>query len=99
MAPLSGFEKRQFSPVWNKIGSFVFTHGEHFYNYKGLRDFKEKFNPIWSPKYIALPKGLKQVFALKDIAALISGGVKGIIFKKIIDQRSSINEGVPDRLA
>jgi phosphatidylglycerol lysyltransferase len=78
MAPLSGFEKRQFSPIWNKIGSFIFTHGEHFYNYKGLRDFKEKFNPVWSPKYIALPKGLKQVFALKDIAALISGGVKGI---------------------
>jgi phosphatidylglycerol lysyltransferase len=82
MAPLSGFEKRQFSPIWNKIGSFIFTHGEHFYNYKGLRDFKEKFNPVWSPKYIALPKGLKQVFALKDIAALISGGVKGIFSKE-----------------
>lgn len=82
MAPLSGFEKRQFSPIWNKIGSFVFTHGEHFYNYKGLRDFKEKFNPVWTPKYIALPKGLKQVFAIKDIAALISGGVKGIFSKE-----------------
>ncbi len=82
IAPLSGFEKRQYSPIWNKIGSFIFTHGEHFYNYKGLRDFKEKFNPVWSPKYIALPKGLKQVFALKDIAALISGGVKGIFSKE-----------------
>jgi len=82
MAPLSGFEKRQYAPVWNKIGSLIFTHGEHFYNYKGLRDFKEKFNPVWSPMYIALPKGLKQVFALKDIASLISGGVKGIFLKE-----------------
>ena len=82
MAPLSGFEKRQFAPIWNKIGSLIFTHGEHFYNYKGLRDFKEKFNPVWSPKYIALPKGLKQGLALKDIATLISGGVKGIFSKE-----------------
>jgi phosphatidylglycerol lysyltransferase len=82
MAPLSGFEKRQYAPIWNRIGSLIFTHGEHFYNYKGLRDFKEKFNPVWSPRYIALPKGLKQVFALKDIAALISGGMKGIFLKE-----------------
>ena len=82
MAPLSGFEKRQFAPMWNKIGSLIFTHGEHFYNYKGLRDFKEKFNPVWSPKYIALPKGLKQGLALKDIATLISGGMKGIFSKE-----------------
>jgi phosphatidylglycerol lysyltransferase len=82
MAPLSGFEKRQYAPIWNKIGSFVFTHGEYFYNYKGLRDFKEKFNPVWCPKYIALPKGFKQAIALKDIATLISGGVKGIFLKE-----------------
>ena len=31
---------------------------------------------------MALPKGLKQVFAIKDIVALISGGVKGIISKE-----------------
>lgn len=82
MAPLSGFENRQFAPIWNKIGSLIFTHGEHFYNYKGLRDFKEKFNPVWSPKYIALPKGFKQGLALKDIATLISGGMKGIFSKE-----------------
>ncbi|WP_243684330.1 phosphatidylglycerol lysyltransferase domain-containing protein [Methanosarcina barkeri] len=82
MAPLSGLETRQFAPMWHKIGSLIFTHGEHFYNYKGLRDFKEKFNPVWSPKYIALPNGFKQGLALKDIAALISGGVKGIFSKE-----------------
>jgi phosphatidylglycerol lysyltransferase len=87
MAPLSGFEKRQYAPIWNRIGSLIFTHGEHFYNYKGLRDFKEKFNPVWSPKYIALPKGLKQVFALKDIASLISGGMKGIFWKESENNR------------
>lgn len=73
MAPLSGLEKRQFAPLWHKVGALIFANGDYIYNYKGLRVFKEKFNPIWSPKYIALPTGLKKSLALKDIATLISG--------------------------
>jgi len=73
MAPLSGLEKRQFAPLWHKVGSLIFANGDYIYNYKGLRAYKEKFNPIWSPKYIALPTGFKKSLALKDIAALISG--------------------------
>lgn len=73
MAPLSGLEKRQFAPLWHKVGSLIFANGDYIYNYKGLRDFKEKFNPVWSPKYVALPTGLKKSLALKDIATLISG--------------------------
>lgn len=73
MAPLSGLEKRQFAPLWHKVGSLIFANGDYIYNYKGLRDFKEKFNPVWSPKYIALPTGFKKSLALKDIATLISG--------------------------
>lgn len=98
MAPLSGFEKRQFAPMWNKIGSLIFAHGEHFYNYKGLRDFKEKFDPEWSPKYIVLPKGLKQGFALKDIASLISGGMKGIFSKENKKATSFREYKVPEKL-
>lgn len=95
MAPLSGFERRQFAPMWHKIGSLIYAHGEHFYNYRGLREFKEKFNPEWSPKYIALPKGLKQGLALKDIAALISGGMKGIFLKEQKSSRTPSVEIIP----
>jgi len=97
MAPLSGLETRQFAPMWNKIGSLIFTHGEHFYNYKGLRDFKEKFNPVWSPKYIVLPKGFKQGLVLKDIAALVSGGVKGIFSKENRRAANHIEYKVPEK--
>lgn len=81
MSPLSGLENRTLAPLWNKIGSTIFTHGEYFYNFKGLRAYKEKFNPIWEPRYIAMPKGIKQMFVLKDIALLISGGTKEIFTK------------------
>ncbi|WP_440948146.1 bifunctional lysylphosphatidylglycerol flippase/synthetase MprF [Methanosarcina sp. T3] len=73
MAPLSGLEKRQFAPLWHKVGALIFANGDYLYNYKGLRAYKEKFNPAWNPKYIALPTGFKKSLALKDIAALISG--------------------------
>jgi phosphatidylglycerol lysyltransferase len=81
MSPLSGLENRTLAPMWNKIGSAIFTHGEYFYNFKGLRVYKEKFDPVWEPRYIAMPKGLRQMFVLKDVALLISGGTKEIFSK------------------
>ena len=81
MAPFSGLENRALAPLWNRLGAFVFRHGEHFYNFQGLRQYKEKFDPQWRPKYLASPGGLAlpQVFA--NLATLISGGVKGVVAK------------------
>ena len=79
MAPLSGLEARTLSPVWTRLGGFVFRHGEHFYNFKGLRHYKEKFDPVWSPKYLACPGGISIPRTLADVNLLISGGIKGML--------------------
>jgi phosphatidylglycerol lysyltransferase len=81
MAPLSGLENRALAPLWNRLGAFVFRHGEHFYNFQGLRQYKDKFDPKWQPKYLASPGGLAlpQIFA--NLATLISGGIKGVLAK------------------
>ncbi len=81
MAPFSGFEAHRFSPLWSRLGAFVFRHGEHFYNLQGLRQYKEKFDPLWEPKYLITPAGLALPRILTNIASLISGGMKGIITK------------------
>ena len=81
MAPLSGLESRVLAPTWQRIGTFVFRHGEHFYNFEGLRAYKEKFDPEWRPKYLASPGGLTLPRTLLDVAALVSGGVKGLVSK------------------
>ena len=81
MAPLSGLEARKMAPLWHHVGTFVFRHGEHFYNFEGLRHYKEKFKPVWRPKYMAGPGGLAFAQTLLDSAALISGGLKGIVSK------------------
>jgi phosphatidylglycerol lysyltransferase len=81
MAPLSGLESHPLAPLWSKIGAFVFHHGEHFYNFQGLRQYKEKFDPRWVPKYLASPGGLSLPRIFTDIASLIGGGLKGIVAK------------------
>jgi len=81
MAPMSGLEERNLAPLWHKVGTFVFRHGEHFYNFKGLRQYKEKFDPVWQPKYLACRGGLMLPQILTNVATLISGGLKGVVVK------------------
>lgn len=81
MAPLSGLEKHPLAPIWHKLGLLVHRFGEPFYNFDGLRRYKEKFNPEWRPRYLASPGGLALPRILLDTAALIAGGMKEVIFK------------------
>jgi phosphatidylglycerol lysyltransferase len=81
MAPLSGMSKREAAPVWDRIGSTVFEHGERFYNFKGLRAFKSKFHPQWQPRYLAVSGGGNPMIALVDATLLIGGGLKGVVRK------------------
>ena len=74
MAPLSGLVLSPVAPVWARFGRFVYRHGEAFYNFEGLRAYKEKFHPIWEPRYLAYPGGLALPVVLADIAALSAGG-------------------------
>jgi phosphatidylglycerol lysyltransferase len=81
MAPLSGMEARSLAPLWNRVNALVYRHGEHFYNFQGLRQYKEKFDPAWTPKYLAAPGGLALPRVLTDLGALISGGLAGVLAK------------------
>jgi phosphatidylglycerol lysyltransferase len=81
MAPFSGLVQNPLAPLWNRLGALLFRHGEHFYNFQGLRAYKEKFDPDWSPKYLASPGGLILPQVLAQVAALVSGGLVGLVRK------------------
>jgi phosphatidylglycerol lysyltransferase len=81
MAPLSGLEARALAPLWSRAGALLFRHGEHFYNFQGLRDYKEKFTPTWEPRYLASPGGLALPRVVANVAALVSGGLSGMVRK------------------
>lgn len=79
MAPLSGLESETSGPLWSKAGTLVFRHGEHFYNFQGLRQYKQKFEPQWVPKYLACRGGLALPGILANVTTLISGGLTGVV--------------------
>lgn len=81
MAPLSGMADHPLATRWHRLGRLLFAHGENFYNFQGLRAFKEKFAPEWEARYLVAPGGLAPLFVLADVAALISGGLRGVIAK------------------
>ncbi|MFD1342587.1 bifunctional lysylphosphatidylglycerol flippase/synthetase MprF [Litorisediminicola beolgyonensis] len=78
-APFAGVENRELAPLWNRIGGFIYEHGEHFYHFEGLRAFKEKFDPVWSPNYLACPGGLAAPQILYEVNVLVSGGLRGLM--------------------
>jgi len=77
VAPLTGLSKSSSAPLWNHVASLAFRHGEHFYNFQGLRAYKEKFRPEWRSRYLAVPGGLALPAVVRDVASLISGGLGG----------------------
>jgi phosphatidylglycerol lysyltransferase len=81
MATLSGLEDRLFAPLWNRLGTRVFRAGENFYNFAGLRNYKEKFHPVWEPRYLATSSARALPVILVNLASLIAGGARGIVAK------------------
>ena len=81
MAPLSGLAEYRHGIAWNRVGSLLFRHGEHFYNFQGLRRYKEKYGPIWEPRYMASPGGLSFPVALANVSSLVAGGIGGTLHR------------------
>ncbi|MDI3258584.1 MAG: bifunctional lysylphosphatidylglycerol flippase/synthetase MprF [Sinobacteraceae bacterium] len=81
MAPLAGLEQHPLAPFWHKLGRLVHRYGEPFYNFEGLRRYKEKFHPQWRPRFLASPGGMVLPRVLLDTAALIAGGIKETAWK------------------
>ena len=67
--------------TWNRVGTFIYKRGDEFYNFEGLRAFKQKFEPVWTPQYLACPRGLALPQVLIEVTSLISGSPMGI-FKR-----------------
>jgi len=81
MAPLAGVAPAHGPRVWGVLARYVYEHGAELYNFQGVRAFKEKFSPVWEPRYLAYPGGFALARALADVSALIAGGYRRIFFK------------------
>jgi phosphatidylglycerol lysyltransferase len=78
MAPLSGLNDEKGAPFLMRFGAIMFEEGEELYGFRGLRNFKDKFNPNWEPLYLCAPPDVLMVGALFNVAILTSGGLRSM---------------------
>jgi phosphatidylglycerol lysyltransferase len=79
VAPLAGLQSRPLSPLFSRIGRAVFDRGEAFYNFQGVRRYKDKYDPVWEPRYVAAPQSWMIPFVLADVSLLSAGGMAGLV--------------------
>jgi phosphatidylglycerol lysyltransferase len=81
MAPLSGMEEHPLASAWHRFGHLIYNRGERYYNFRGLRLFKEKFDPDWEGRYLVTQGGINPLLVMADLSALISGSIQGVFRK------------------
>jgi len=77
-APLAGLEDRPLAPIMSRVGRLLFERGEEIYNFRGVRRYKDKYDPLWQPRYIAAPHRWQIPMLLADVSLLSSGGMAGL---------------------
>jgi lysylphosphatidylglycerol synthetase-like protein (DUF2156 family) len=92
-APLAGLEDRPLAPIMSRVGRLLFERGEGLYNFQGVRRYKDKYDPVWQPRYIAAPHKWAIPRLLADVAMMSAGGVAGL------SRRQRKEDQVPEGLA
>ncbi len=73
MAPLASVGEYPGARFGEKLAGLLFRRGENWYNFQGVRFYKQKFDPEWMPRYMAYPSALEWPVALAHVSALIAG--------------------------
>jgi phosphatidylglycerol lysyltransferase len=78
MAPLSGLDDRPLAPMLSRVGRLIFDRGEEIYNFQGVRGYKDKYDPLWQPRYVAAPRKWAIPLLMADVGLLTSGGMANL---------------------
>ncbi|HVI31328.1 bifunctional lysylphosphatidylglycerol flippase/synthetase MprF [Phenylobacterium sp.] len=78
MAPLAGLDDRPLAPMMSRVGRLLFERGEEIYNFQGVRRYKDKYDPLWQPRYVAAPRRWAIPLLLADVGLLSSGGIANL---------------------
>lgn len=77
MAPLASVGESVYSHRSERMARWIYLKGSHFYHFQGLRKFKEKYDPVWEPRYLAYPQKVWLPLLMLRITKLISRGQTG----------------------
>jgi phosphatidylglycerol lysyltransferase len=85
LSALSGLGRSSDDPAIEKALKYIYEHVNQFYNFKGLHHFKDKFHPIWSPRYLVYPSSASlPLVALAMIQADTGDSAGWISFKEVV---------------
>jgi phosphatidylglycerol lysyltransferase len=79
MAPLAAVGATRRARPIERLAHQFFLHGEAWYNYQGLRRFKERFHPAWEPRYLAYRRPWDWPFAVAATTQLVSGRWRALL--------------------
>ncbi|MCJ8012889.1 bifunctional lysylphosphatidylglycerol flippase/synthetase MprF [Paenibacillus sp. KQZ6P-2] len=71
-APLSSVGESKSALREERLAALVFQYGGHWYGFKGLRRYKEKFTPEWEPRFLAYPSWVSLPVLTVDLVRLVS---------------------------
>jgi phosphatidylglycerol lysyltransferase len=74
MAPLASVGEQRGAHARERLARVLFQRGEQWYNFQGLRAYKDKFEPEWVPRYMAYQDAWEWPVAIAYASALIAGG-------------------------
>lgn len=72
MAPLSNVGSHKYAFYRERFAGRIFETISHIYSFKGLRNYKEKFNPNWQPRYLVYKKGNSLLTTMIRVSYLIN---------------------------
>ncbi|HEY3310317.1 MAG TPA: phosphatidylglycerol lysyltransferase domain-containing protein [Anaerolineales bacterium] len=76
LSALSGLNEQPDNPSTARVLHYIYTNVQKIYNFQGLHAFKEKFHPLWQPRYLVYP-GLA---SLPQVGAALVSANTGVNF-------------------
>ena len=76
LSALSGVGEHSDDPAIERALNYIYRNVNRFYNFRGLHAFKEKFHPVWSPRYLVYPNPASlPAVSVSLLRANLGGGV------------------------
>lgn len=74
MSPLFEVGEHKRANLTERLSRLIYEHGERVYNYRGLQTFKNKFKPVWEPRFMAYQRPWDWPSAILAATSLIRVG-------------------------